>query len=292
MASSEVTSCIMIVKKLLNKVDLALTVMLTILFIIFISIPSLQETPVRIVLGFFFVLFLPGYSLISTLFPRCDDLGRIDRVVLSLGLSIAIVTLLGFGLNYTQFGIKLAPLLVVLSTFTISLSLIAWVRRMKLPSEERFKIPVERLLKFNLGQSVLDKCISIVLIASIIGSLATLVYVVVTPKTGERFTEFYLLGSNGTAFYYPTDLKCGEEGKVIIGIVNHEYKNVTYRLEVIFNGSLINEEQVFLIENEKWENPFTFKATEKGENQKLEFLLYKNQETEAYRSLHIWIRVK
>ena len=223
------------------------------------------------------------------LFPKRDDLEGIERVALSFILSLAVVPLLGLILNFTPFGIRLATILVVLSAFTISVSLFAWVRRLKLPTEERFRVPFERLLNFNLGKSALDKGLSIILIASIIGSSATLFYVVVTPKTGERFTEFYLLGPNGTASDYPTDLKTGEEGKVIIGIVNHEYENITYHLEVEFNGSLIHEEQVFLIENELWESLFTFKATSKGENLKLDFLLYKH--TEVYRRLHLWIRI-
>ncbi len=238
------------------------------------------------------MLFIPGYSLISALFPRKDDLGGIERLALSFISSLTIVPLLGLVLNFTPFGIRLVPVLIILSIVTISLSLIAWVRRLKLPDEERFRVPFERLLKFNLGQSVLDKGLSIVLIASILGSSATLVYIVVTPKTGERFTEFYILDQNGSASDYPKDLMVGEEGKVIIGIVNHEYENVNYRLEVTFNGSLIHKEQVFLIENEKWERPFTFKATKKGTNKKLEFLLYKNQQRETYRILHLWISAR
>jgi len=271
--------------------DLMLTILLTLLCMVFVSVPPLNETPVRIFLGLPLVLFLPGYSLIAIFFPRKDDLGMMERVALSFGLSIAVVPFLGWALIYTPFGLNLASVLITLSAFTISLSLVAWVRRMKVPPEERFRVPFERLLKVNLGQSALDKGLSIALIASIIGSSATLVYVAVTPKTGERFTEFYILGPNGTASNYPTDLKVGEEGKVIIGIVNHEYENVTYRLEVNFNGSLIHKEQVFLIENKKWESPFTFKATDKGENQKLEFLIYKDQQTEAYRTLHLFISV-
>jgi uncharacterized membrane protein len=246
---------------------------------------------VRIVLGFSLVLFLPGYSLIAMLFPRMDDLGWVERFALSLGLSIAIVPLLGLVLNYTPFGIRLVPVLIVLSAFTISLSLVAWVRRLKVPPEERFRVPFEKLLKVNLGQSVLDKVLSIVLIASIIGSSATLVYVAVTPKTGERFTEFYILGPSGMASDYPTNLTIGEKGEVIIGIVNHEYDNTTYHLVITFNGTLIHEEQVSLIENETWERTFTFNTSEKGENLKLEFLLYKDRETEAYRTLHLWVNI-
>lgn len=279
------------IKNFSSKVDLILTVVLNLLFIICVSVPSLNESSFRIVLGFFLVLFLPGYSLISILFPRIYDLGSVERIILSFGLSIAIVPLLGFGLNYSPFGIRLIPMLIVLSTFTISLSLIALVTRSKFPAEERFRVPFEKLLKVNLGKNTLDKVLSILLIASIITSCAILVYVVLKPKTGERFTEFFILSQNGTAFEYLTDFNVGEYGKVIINVVNHEYKNVNYRLEVTLNGSMIHEEYILVHENEKWENPFTFKATKKGKNQKLEFLLYKNQNREAYRTLHLWVSV-
>lgn len=271
--------------------DLKLTILVTLLCIPFVILPQLNETPIRIILGLPLLIFLPGYSFIEALFPKKYDLGEIERIALSFGLSIAIVSLLGLALNYTPFGIRLTPILTLLSLFIISLSIVAWVRRMKFPAEERFSVPFERLLKFNLGQSVLDKGLSIILIASIIISFATLTYAVVTPKTGERFTEFYILGPNGTASDYPTDLKIREEGKVIIGIVNQEFENITYCLEINFNGSLIHEEHFFLIENEKWEISFTFNAIEIGENQKLEFLLYKDQERETYRTLHLWIKV-
>lgn len=145
--------------------------------------------------------------------------------------------------------------------------------------------------KFFSKARVIDKILSFILVASIIASCITLIYIVVTPKPGERFTEFYLLGPNGTGSDYPTDLKAGEEGEVIIGIVNHEFENVNYRLEVNFNGSLVHEEQVFLSESEKWESPFTFKPIKKGEKQKLEFLLYKDQQREVYRTLHLYVSI-
>lgn len=58
------------------------------------------------------------------------------------------------------------------------------------------------------------------------------VYAVITPKEGEKFTEFYVLDPNGKASDYPTNLKVGEEGEVIIGVVNHEYANaLAFRLD-------------------------------------------------------------
>jgi uncharacterized membrane protein len=104
--------------------------------------PPLNETPVRIILGLILVLFLPGYALIATLFPRKDDFDGVERIALIFGLSIAISPLLGLALNYTPFGIRLSPVLIVLSVFTVSLALCAYVRRYKIPEEDRFVVEI------------------------------------------------------------------------------------------------------------------------------------------------------
>jgi uncharacterized membrane protein len=121
--------------------DLALVIFFTVLCIPFVLIPPLNEiSAIRIILGLPLVLFLPGYSLIAALFPRKDDLDGIERVALSFGLSIAITPLLGLALNYTPFGIRLSPILIVLSVFTISLAMGAYVRRSRIPEEDRFVV--------------------------------------------------------------------------------------------------------------------------------------------------------
>ena len=129
--------------------DLALVIFLTLLCIPFVLIPPLNEiSPLRIILGLPLVLFLPGYSLIAVLFPRRDDLDAIERIALSFGLSIAVVPLLGLALNYTPFGIRLSPILIVLSIFTVSLALGAYVRRSKIPKEEdKFVVEFGALFK-------------------------------------------------------------------------------------------------------------------------------------------------
>ena len=120
--------------------DLALVVILTLACILFVLAPRLNETPVRVLLGLLLVLFLPGYSLIAALFPRRDDLDGIERIALSFGLSIAVVPLIGLGLNYTQYGIRLVPVLLGLSLFTILLALVAYIRRAWVSGAERFGV--------------------------------------------------------------------------------------------------------------------------------------------------------
>ncbi len=77
----------------------------------------------------------------------------------------------------------------------------------------------------------LDRALSILLIAAIIAAVATTVFVIVVPKEGEKFTEFFILGEKNMAADYPTQLAVGEPGRLSIGIGNHEYRNITYTVE-------------------------------------------------------------
>ena len=81
-----------------------------------------------------------------------------------------------------------------------------------------------------------DKVLSVVLIVVIVGAIGTLGYVLATPNVGEKFTEFYILGLEGRAGHYPEELKVGEEGRVILGIVNHEQERASYKVEVWIDG--------------------------------------------------------
>lgn len=77
----------------------------------------------------------------------------------------------------------------------------------------------------------LDKILTIILLIAIITALAATVYVIVTPKKGEEFTEFYILGPSGKAADYPRDLSVGERGEVIVGVVNTNTKTSHTRSE-------------------------------------------------------------
>ena len=278
--------------------DLALVIIWTLVCIPFVLIPPLNATPVRVLLGLPLVLFLPGYALIALLFPRKDDLDGIERVALSFGLSIAVVPLTGLALNYTPFGIRLSPVLFSLSMLTIALAIGAVWRRAHLPVEDRFVVEFGAAFKalrasFAASETRLDRILTVILIISIVVAIGMVVYVIVTPKQGEKFTEFYILGPGGKAADYPTTLQKGEEGLVIIGVVNHEYATVTYELKIQLEGLLVGDEILTLSHNETWERPFTFRPTQEGEDQKLEFLLFRagQNETEPYRSLHLWVDV-
>lgn len=126
----------------------------------------------------------------------------------------------------------------------------------------------------------------------IILALGFTIYIASTPPVGERFTEFYLLGPSGKADGYPTNLTLGESGTVILGVVNHEYEDVSYRIVVrLENRTIGTIDNVRLKHEAVWEENYTFVPEKIGEGMKLEFLLYRDDADGIYRSLHLWITV-
>jgi uncharacterized membrane protein len=143
------------------------------------------------------------------------------------------------------------------------------------------------------GLSPLSKALSIALIAAILVAIGAIVYLVAVPHVGERFSEFYILGPDGKAENYPRDVFVGEVGSVIVGIVNHEYAEVSYRVEVTIDGVKIKEiGPIVLAHQEKWEEKVSFMPARVGENQKVEFLLHKGGEDKPYLTLNLWLNVK
>jgi uncharacterized membrane protein len=277
--------------------DLMAAIVLAVATLVFTLTP-LADLPVRIPLGLIIVLFVPGYTLIAALFPKKTDLDGIERIALSFGLSIAVVPLIGLGLNYTTWGIRLTPVVVSLAVFIVAMSAAAYWRRMNLPTEQRFSIQFKKGLNSlkkeieNDEKSRLNKALTIILVLTIIMSISALVYVVVSPKQGEKFTEFYILGQGGKAYDYPTRVQAGNTSTVIVGVVNHEFALVNYTLWLSLNNSSILSRDLVLQHNQTWEEPVIYILNKTGDEQKLEFLLYKEGNyTGPYRDLHLWVNV-
>lgn len=248
----------------------------------------------RIIFGLCLVLFFPGYTLLSALFPRKGSLGGVERIALSFGLSIAVVPLIGLILNYTPWGIRLYPILIAVTIFIFAAAAIAWQRQRRLPSQERFHVVFNLKLPQWAGMSNLDKGLSIGLVVAIVAALGCLGYVIANPKQGEKFTEFYILGPEGKAENYPQQVMAGEEARVILGIVNHEHQPLSYRVEIKING-VKNKEigTAILAHEEKWEQVVGFTPEEVGVKQKVEFWLYKDEEAQPClkEPLHLYVDV-
>jgi len=108
-----------------------ITVLTAVTVALVFTVESSMLLYARYLLGGVFVLFLPGYMLISALYPRSDEIDGIERLALSIGLSLAIVPLIGLVLNYTPWGIRLTPIVVSLAVVVMVLAVVCVVRRFR-----------------------------------------------------------------------------------------------------------------------------------------------------------------
>ena len=275
--------------------DIMITSVWTVMTVIFVIIPAIENSIVRTILGLPFVLFIPGYVMIAAFFPKKDNLDSIERIALSFGLSIAIIPLLGLMLNYTPFGIRLIPILVTLCVFIVIMTTVAIYRRNMLSEDAQFSVRFDEIYEtikneISAPKSKIDRILSVILIFSIILAIGTLVYVIVTPKIGEKITEFYILGSSGKADNYSTELKVGSSTNLLTGVVNHEYSPINYTIQIVIGKDLLLSKKLMLNNNETWENNISFIPDKAGNDEKLELFLFKeNNFTVPYRELHLWV---
>jgi uncharacterized membrane protein len=248
-----------------------------------------QSNFLSVILGLPFVLFFPGYSLVLALFPRKESISNIERIVLSLGLSFSVVPLIGLMLNYSPWGVRIESVFTALYGFLVIISTIAFLRRRKVEDSER--IHIRFTLKMpGWGASPLDRALSIILAVSIIGVLGMSSYSVFAHKTGQRFTEFYVPPRNGQSVSSAENVSSGKESSVLLGISNHEYETVNYRIEASMDGSAVGSMTgIVLAHGEKWEGEIKFVPEKAGQGQRLDLLLFKNEEITTNLELHLMI---
>ena len=308
--------------------DIALVLIWLVLTVLAVYVPVVSDSCIRIIFTVPVLLFIPGYVLTAALFPnRLSEkkgIDGIERFALSVGLSVAVVPLIGLVLNYTPFGIRLDPVTVSLVVFTLVMVLVTLIRRASLPLENQFYVPFERVVPavknelFAKDDKKFDRVLSVILIVVIAAVVITAVCVIVFPSAGEKFTEFYILGTDKTADKYPSQFNAGKEQFVWIGVENHEARDVGYTMDVLFlNAAWDDESSSLKIDKEmayarvsipvedggEYLEKYSFTVPDKSYN-RVEFLLYGDEEVPdegataeekmdaAYRELHLWVTVK
>lgn len=139
------------------------------------------------------------------------------------------------------------------------------------------------------AQTALTVALALVLLASLGG----VVYVALTPaESTNSYTEFYVLGANGTAADYPTNLSVGETGTVTVGITNQENTEIRYTVLALFDEEERTREAATLDAGETWERDISVTPSRPGRNE-LRLLLFEGDAgtlSDAQKSLRIWIR--
>ncbi|MFW9984251.1 MAG: DUF1616 domain-containing protein [Candidatus Odinarchaeota archaeon] len=115
--------------------DLWLTLVLLILGLVttlLIPVDLWPTVVLRWIFGGLLLVLVPGFALVRALFPFERFIDRWERLALSCGLSVALAVLVGFGLNFTPWGITLVPTAIVLTIITLASILIATYRRARI----------------------------------------------------------------------------------------------------------------------------------------------------------------
>jgi uncharacterized membrane protein/LysM repeat protein len=246
----------------------------------------------RIVLGVPFVVLLPGYCLLAALHPRRSDLWIPERLALSLGLSIAVVLLIGLASSYSPWGVRLESILAFVSLFVALAAAAAAFRRRSLPADHAFDfVGYGRLPRWPKLPLIHTPAAMLLLV--FVAGLGAVVYFAGASRQGsEGFSEFYLLGSGGKAGDYPGLVQVGEQATAVLGLVNREGQDTAYHIAIRLDGEITDDLGDLLLEDgERWERRVVLLPGHAGNGQKAEFLLYKDGRSEPYRSLHLWLDV-
>lgn len=282
--------------------DLIVTLVLTVIAGIVVSLPSTGGSPLAVIFGLPLLLFLPGYALVSMLFPssgvttgestqnerqtssreRVDSIervGTIERVVLSAIGSVALAVLVGVALNFTAIGVRHTPVFVTLCAFTVAMTAIAVLRRSKLPEQRRYGVSTPSLLLIaptSAEHSGLNRdfALSALVAFSLLFAASTAVYAVAFPQKGETYTEVSLLTENDAgelvARGYPTEFNAGENRELVVGLANKEQTSMQYT--VVVEAQRVEREsgQQAVVESEELARFHTELAASQTEYRRLE----------------------
>ncbi|HEY0607709.1 MAG TPA: DUF1616 domain-containing protein [Herpetosiphonaceae bacterium] len=249
---------------------------------------------IRVPLGLALVLLAPGYALSAALFARRDDLDTVTRLALSFGLSIASVPLLALALDLLPWGIRLWPMTIALAGWIGGWTLIATFRRACLLRSGTAMLPPAAELpewwaalssrqRLRYGGSLL------------FGGALLLWIVAGMPGLAEQApaTEFYVLGAQGLAEDYPREVAVGQEMQVTLGIRNNDSSTAIYRVEARAGGTEIARlDPVEVAAGQTWEQPLRYTLNQVGDDQQIDLLLFRANETDPHRRLRLWINVR
>lgn len=228
------------------------------------------------------VLILPGYALTSALFYRIGFDG-IERLVLSLGLSLVIGILGGLALNLTSFGLHAGTWAIFLGTITLVSCTVELVRR-SFEAKVLFSAPIDR----PPGSSGI-RGICLTLWQGLLFGLAALIVcvaVVMSTIGAEQqphpgFTQLWILPASGAL----------SKSSVLVGVRNMEKMAMQYRLDVNEDGKIIELwASIGLQPGENWEVTLALLQAQQTGKSRVEAMLYRADTPRImYRHVVLWL---
>lgn len=315
----------------------AVAVVAVLTVVLSLRFPWVLPAPVRVALGFLFVFVLPGYAATAALYPSMyevrsggagtgtwsvdESLAPREALVLTVGLSIAVVPLSVLAVNYTQLTIGPETTLGTVAVVTVAASLLAAVRRVRTPVTRTTGAPIGRLFatladrvrsQATGGPSAAAVAVGLLVVSGGVAGAA-----LVDTEQGETYTELSLLtteteSGNLTAGGYPTSLAPDDPTPLVVSVGNHEGERVRYTVvvrlqEVVGAGEQRAVRRATTLDRvsmtvadgavEREQRPVAGDPAYSGTRHRLAFLLYRGEPPEtprlsnAYRQTHIWVTV-
>ena len=248
---------------------------------------------VRFVSSIIVVGYLPGYFLQTTLFPRQQQLTKLERFVVSIALSLALIPVLALILEGLKLGFHTLVLAILLGITCAILGLTSWYQRSRLARDERYvlfdaysQIPIPRV-HFNVRSGLLALLLLFLGIALVAGAADAFL-----PRPNAQLTEFYTVDAQGSTSDYPKQVKAGDDVDVNFGIVNREGMAEEYHVEIWEeNQRLMVSPNIDMQNAQTIEQSVAFTVNQVGDKQQILINLYRDDDSTPYRTLHLWIDV-
>lgn len=242
------------------------------------------SSPLRGILGLGAVLFIPGYLLVGSIFPRHQDLGWPLRIGLSLAVSLALHPLLAVLLAAGPGSFTPVWTVSALTVFSLAAGGVAWFRA-RGTSVASVDLPRPD------GRTLVVGALAC---AAVIGTLLAVDFSSRSLVQDTPTTEFYL-ASGPTGFGEDAmSTRTGEPVTLVVGITNREGREMRYRLSVrAGDRGLAEGQRVTLPDGGRWQGPVTFSLLQPAglDEVALDVVLQvEGEPSEDYRVLRVWLR--
>lgn len=284
-------------------------VLLVLLYVVF-AFGVLMTLGTGSPIGLLLVIPAPGYLASAVLLPRDADGDWVLRLGLLIGLGLSLAAFVGVVLAYSPWGVTFGAILAGLFALSLFLGVLALLRRIRVPPEERLSGTLEwpggRFRDYSPGEKALAGVM--VLVLAVAGPL--LATALAQPRPFEGFTELYLLGPSGNFTGYPSQLNVSESATIQVVITNHEGRAEGYVLRVdqvgvqlVYNASTKTTTAVelnrttlqsfspSLSDGAAWTQPFTFQIASSGTWQIQFILTMAGNPVNPYRDAYLLVRV-
>jgi len=174
------------------------------------------------------VLVLPGYAITAALFDG-GAWGFVERLTLTMGLSLAISALAGFLLNWMPWGIQGRSWAVLLGSITIIIGGVALVRRShNLESSDWIirGLAIQTYIGLTIRQGAMISLALLIIAGATIVNRAGALQL----QREARFTQLWMVRDNDA-----------EKHVVHLGIRNLEGEQTKYRLQLVAQGRVVQE---------------------------------------------------